>query len=153
MPDYAARPASSDDERRFELLIEPNLGEAFALAQALSTDRSSAQDAVQSDANHDFTMGLTGNNNPSTVLWTTTDGGMTWAQAPNGAIHGNGPFETSQLDFISPRIGWVVSVDIVVGGIVGPGQTPYPTLPPELWQTTDAGSTWTLITPTFTTSR
>jgi photosystem II stability/assembly factor-like uncharacterized protein len=104
------------------------------------------------DANHGFTMGLTGNNNPSTVLWTTTDGGMTWGQAPNGAIHGNGPFETSQLDFISPRIGWVVSVDIVVGGIVGPGQSPYPTVPPALWQTTDAGSTWTLITPTFTTS-
>lgn len=34
------------------------------------------------DANHGFTMGLTGNNNPSTVLWTTTGGGMTWAQAP-----------------------------------------------------------------------
>ncbi len=50
MPDYAARPAASDDERRFELLIEPHLGEAFALAQALSTDRSSAQDAVQSAA-------------------------------------------------------------------------------------------------------
>jgi DNA-directed RNA polymerase specialized sigma24 family protein len=50
MPDYSARPASSDDKRRFELLIEPHLGEAFALAQALSTDRSSAQDAVQSAA-------------------------------------------------------------------------------------------------------
>jgi RNA polymerase sigma-70 factor (ECF subfamily) len=50
MPDYAARPASADDERRFELLIEPHLGEAFALAQALSTDRSLAQDAVQSAA-------------------------------------------------------------------------------------------------------
>jgi len=50
MPDYAARSASSDDERRFERLIEPHLSEAFALAQALSTDRSSAQDAVQSAA-------------------------------------------------------------------------------------------------------
>ena len=50
MPDYAARSARADDERRFELLIEPHLSEAFALAQALSTDRSSAQDAVQSAA-------------------------------------------------------------------------------------------------------
>jgi RNA polymerase sigma-70 factor, ECF subfamily len=50
MPDYAARSAGSDDGRRFELLIEPHLGEAFALAQALSTDRGSAQDAVQSAA-------------------------------------------------------------------------------------------------------
>ena len=105
------------------------------------------------DATHGFTMGTTANGNPSAVLWTTTDGGMTWGQAPNGAIHGNGPFETSQLDFISPRVGWAVSVDIRFGGaILGPGQTPIPVLPPELWQTTDAGSTWTLITPTFTTS-
>ena len=50
MPDVAARPASSDDEHRFERLIEPHLGDAFALAQALSADRGSAQDAVQSAA-------------------------------------------------------------------------------------------------------
>lgn len=47
MPDVAVRPACSDDEHRFERLIEPLLGDAFALAQALSPDRSSAQDAVQ----------------------------------------------------------------------------------------------------------
>lgn len=103
------------------------------------------------DANHGFTMGLTGNDNASTVMWTTTDGGMTWGQARNGAIHGSGPLETSQLDFISARIGWAVSVDIRAGGnILGPGQTPIPTPPPELWQTSDAGSTWTLMTPTIT---
>jgi RNA polymerase sigma-70 factor (ECF subfamily) len=50
MPDVAVRPAHSDDEHRFERLIEPHLGDAFALAQALSADRSSAQDAVQSAA-------------------------------------------------------------------------------------------------------
>lgn len=50
MPEVAVRPAHSDDELRFERLIEPHLGDAFALAQALSTDRSSAQDAVQSAA-------------------------------------------------------------------------------------------------------
>jgi RNA polymerase sigma-70 factor (ECF subfamily) len=50
MPDVAVRPAHSDDEPRFERLIEPHLGDAFALAQALSGDRSSAQDAVQSAA-------------------------------------------------------------------------------------------------------
>ena len=50
MPDYAARSAGSDDERRFELLVQPHLSDGFALAQALSTDRGSAQDAVQSAA-------------------------------------------------------------------------------------------------------
>ena len=50
MPDVAVRHAQSDDELRFERLIEPHLGDAFALAQALSADRSSAQDAVQSAA-------------------------------------------------------------------------------------------------------
>jgi DNA-directed RNA polymerase specialized sigma24 family protein len=48
MPDVAV--GHSDDEHRFERLIEPLLGDAFALAQALSADRSSAQDAVQSAA-------------------------------------------------------------------------------------------------------
>ncbi|MFI5287673.1 MAG: hypothetical protein ACHQ4F_15340 [Candidatus Dormibacteria bacterium] len=51
MPDYAYRPAQPDvdrDDRRFERLIEPLLGEAYALAQALSGDRGTAQDAVQS---------------------------------------------------------------------------------------------------------
>jgi RNA polymerase sigma-70 factor (ECF subfamily) len=52
MPDYAARPvqprAAADD--RFERLVEPVLGEAFALAQALSGDRGTAQDAVQNAA-------------------------------------------------------------------------------------------------------
>ncbi len=50
MPDVAVRPAHSDDEQRFERLIEPHLGDAFSLAQALSADRSAAQDAVQSAA-------------------------------------------------------------------------------------------------------
>lgn len=50
MPDFVARPAGSDEQPRFERLIEPYLGDAFALAQALSADRGSAQDAVQNAA-------------------------------------------------------------------------------------------------------
>jgi RNA polymerase sigma-70 factor (ECF subfamily) len=50
MPEVAVRHAHPDDELRFERLIEPHLGDAFALAQALSADRGSAQDAVQSAA-------------------------------------------------------------------------------------------------------
>jgi RNA polymerase sigma factor (sigma-70 family) len=50
MPDFVARPDNSDERPRFDRLIEPHLGEAFALAMALSTDRGSAQDAVQNAA-------------------------------------------------------------------------------------------------------
>jgi RNA polymerase sigma-70 factor (ECF subfamily) len=50
MPDFVARPVSSNEQPRFERLIEPHLAEAFALAQALSADRASAQDAVQNAA-------------------------------------------------------------------------------------------------------
>ncbi len=50
MPDFVARSAGSNEPPRFEGLIEPHLGEAFALAQALSTDRGAAQDAVQNAA-------------------------------------------------------------------------------------------------------
>jgi RNA polymerase sigma-70 factor (ECF subfamily) len=50
VPDYMARSADAGGEGRFERLIEPHLGDALALAQALSPDRSSAQDAVQSAA-------------------------------------------------------------------------------------------------------
>jgi photosystem II stability/assembly factor-like uncharacterized protein len=106
------------------------------------------------DAHNGFALGLTGNDNPSVILWTTSDGGVSWRQAPNGAIHGNGPQDTSQLDFITPRLGWAVSLYITSGGGLLQGdQTPFPTPPPELWQTTDGGVSWTQITPTFTTSR
>jgi photosystem II stability/assembly factor-like uncharacterized protein len=106
------------------------------------------------DAAHGFTMGLTGNDNPSVILWRTSDGGAMWSQAPGGAIHGNEPTDTSQLDFIAPTTGWVVSLYVTSGGgLLTNGQTPYPTPPPELWQTADAGSTWTQITPTFTLSK
>ena len=64
------------------------------------------------NAHDGFTMDSTGNDNPSAVLWTTTDGGNTWRQALNGAIHGNGPVETSQLDFITPTTGWAVSIPV-----------------------------------------
>jgi photosystem II stability/assembly factor-like uncharacterized protein len=98
------------------------------------------------DADHGFTMGLTGNINPAAVLWRTTDGGATWSQASNGAIRGNGPAETGELDFISATTGWMESLPVY--------SEPVPHMvPPQLWQTTDAGSTWTLITPTFTTSQ
>jgi len=50
MTDYVARAADADEEARFERLIEPHLGDAFAFAQALSAVRSAAQDAVQSAA-------------------------------------------------------------------------------------------------------
>jgi RNA polymerase sigma-70 factor, ECF subfamily len=53
MPDYAAhqaRPEADRDDLRFERLIAPYLGDGYALAQALSTDRASAQDAVQGAA-------------------------------------------------------------------------------------------------------
>jgi len=53
MPEYAARPAqprAEADDRIFERLVEPLLGDAFALAQALSSDRGAAQDAVQNAA-------------------------------------------------------------------------------------------------------
>jgi len=50
MPEFVARPAGSNEQPHFERLIEPHLGEAFALAQALSTDRGAAQDAVQNAA-------------------------------------------------------------------------------------------------------
>jgi hypothetical protein len=105
------------------------------------------------DPDHGFAMGVTGNDNAKIILWTTADGGLTWAEAPGGAIDGNGPNQSSQLDFITARNGWAVSLDYSRGGgPLGPGQTPYPVTPPQLWQTTDAGSSWTQITPTFTAS-
>ena len=98
------------------------------------------------NAHDGFTMGLTGNDNPSAILWATTDGGRTWRQARNGAIQGNGPVQTSQLDFITATTGWAVSIPVY-------SQPPPNPIPPQLWQTTDAGSTWTLITPTFTSAK
>jgi RNA polymerase sigma-70 factor (ECF subfamily) len=50
MPDFVAQQDNSDERSRFDRLIEPHLGEAFALALALSTDRGAAQDAVQNAA-------------------------------------------------------------------------------------------------------
>jgi RNA polymerase sigma-70 factor (ECF subfamily) len=50
MPEVVVRSAGSNEQPHFERLIEPHLGEAFALAQALSTDRGAAQDAVQNAA-------------------------------------------------------------------------------------------------------
>ena len=98
------------------------------------------------DADHGFTLGPPENNNPSAVLWTTTDGGASWSQAPSRPTNGDGPAETAQLDFISATTGWVESLPVY--------SQPVPNMtPPQLWQTTDAGSTWTLVTPTFTTAK
>lgn len=76
----------------------------------------------------------------------TTDGGNAWRQASNGAIHGNGPVQTSQLDFSTPSTGWAVSIPVYM-------ELPDNPIPPQLWETTDAGSTWTLITPTVTSAK
>jgi photosystem II stability/assembly factor-like uncharacterized protein len=106
------------------------------------------------DATHGFTLGLNGNDNPAAILWRTDDGGTTWSEAPHGAIHGTEPTDIGQLDFIGPTTGWDVSLYITSGGgLLTNGQTPYPVPAPELWQTKDAGTTWTQVTPTFTTSR
>lgn len=51
--DYSARPGRPEADQnslRFHRLIEPHLGDGYSLAQALSNDLSSAQDAVQSAA-------------------------------------------------------------------------------------------------------
>jgi photosystem II stability/assembly factor-like uncharacterized protein len=102
------------------------------------------------DATHGVAMGATGNSNPNAVLWTTADGGDSWAQVPGGAVRGNGPAELSWLDFITPHTGWAVSLNATIGGpALAVGQTPFPTTPPELWQTTDGGVTWTAVLPTF----
>jgi photosystem II stability/assembly factor-like uncharacterized protein len=102
------------------------------------------------DATHGVAMGATGNFNGIGVLWTTSDGGGSWAQVPGGAIHGNGPAEISWLDFITPHTGWAVSLNETMGGgLLTGGQTPFPTPPPALWQTTDGGVTWTVVAPTF----
>jgi photosystem II stability/assembly factor-like uncharacterized protein len=100
------------------------------------------------DSKHAVALGLTRLVPTSVTLWTTTDGGMTWAEAPDGAIHGNGPSLNSSLDFVTPEMGWAESY---CAGAVG--QTPCLSPPPTLWQTTDAGSTWTKITPTFSSSK
>ena len=106
------------------------------------------------DATHGVALGLNGNDNPAAILWRTDDGGMTWSEAPNGAIRGTEPTDIGQLDFIGPTTGWDVSIYVTSGGgLLTNGQTPYPVPGPELWQTNDAGSTWTQVTPTFTTSR
>jgi photosystem II stability/assembly factor-like uncharacterized protein len=105
------------------------------------------------DATHGFALGLNGNDNPAPILWRTDNDGMTWSEAPNGAIRGNEPTDIGQLDFIGPTTGWDVSIYFTSGGgILTNGQTPYPVPGPELWQTNDAGSTWTQVTPTFTSS-
>jgi photosystem II stability/assembly factor-like uncharacterized protein len=105
------------------------------------------------DSQHGFVMGETGNANPLFILWTTADGGMHWGEAPGGAIHGNGPRPTSTLDFVTPEVGWAVSFFVGTSPALSLGQTPYAVPAPELWQTTNAGSSWTLITPTFSTSK
>jgi photosystem II stability/assembly factor-like uncharacterized protein len=104
------------------------------------------------DANHGVALGLSGNNNPLVVLWITDDGGRTWQASPNGESPGTGPAETSQIDFVTPQTGWAVSVWFGNQGLLQGNQTPYPTPPPSLWQTTDAGSSWTQVTPTFANS-
>lgn len=144
---YPPRFTSSLDGQLFG---ENGVGILFVTGDGGQTWNARAQPSGESpdfvDSEHGFTLGLTGNDNPAVVLWITTDGGVSWRQAANGAIHGNGPAETSQLDFISPRVGWAVSVEVYSQ------PPPFPVPPPELWQTNDGGSTWSQVMPTFRTS-
>jgi hypothetical protein len=68
------------------------------------------------------------------------------------AVDDSGPAETSELDFVTPSLGWAVSIDSREEPLLQAGQTPFPGVPDQLWQTSDGGSTWVDVTPHFTTS-
>jgi photosystem II stability/assembly factor-like uncharacterized protein len=98
-----------------------------------------------------FTLGLTGNDNPSAVVWNTHDGGRSWREAANTARSGTnavGPTsDIDQIDFVNANLGWATPVDITSGGL---NYTPTPnTAPFTFWETKNAGVTWSLVTPRF----
>jgi len=100
------------------------------------------------NADDGFTLGLTGNDNPSAVLWTTHDGGRSWHQAARSS-HASGvrpDTDIDQIDFVNADLGWVTRVDI------SSQPPPHPTpdsAPVTFWQTENAGASWSLITPRF----
>jgi photosystem II stability/assembly factor-like uncharacterized protein len=98
-----------------------------------------------------FALGLTGNGNPSAVVWTTHDGGRSWRKATTAARSGAnavGPTsDIDQIDFVSANLGWATPVDIIAGGL---NYIPTPnTAPFTFWATKDGGATWSLVTPRF----
>jgi photosystem II stability/assembly factor-like uncharacterized protein len=103
------------------------------------------------NADRGFALGLTGTNNPSAVVWTTRDGGRSWQEARRTAGSGasaTGPAsDIDEIDFVNARLGWATPVDI---SSEPPNYVATPkTAPFTLWQTDDAGATWSLVTPTF----
>jgi photosystem II stability/assembly factor-like uncharacterized protein len=103
------------------------------------------------DADKGFALGLTGNVNPSAVVWATNDGGRSWHEAPRSArsgTNGVGPSsDIDQIDFVNASLGWATPVDVSSQLFTG---TPTPnTTPFTFWETSDGGATWSVVTPTF----
>jgi hypothetical protein len=103
------------------------------------------------NADRGFALGLTGNNNPSAVVWITRDGGRSWQKARKTAESGasaTGPAsDIDEIDFVNASLGWATPVDISsapANYVATPNSAPF-----TLWQTDDAGATWSLVTPTF----
>jgi photosystem II stability/assembly factor-like uncharacterized protein len=101
------------------------------------------------NADDGFSLGLSGNNNPDAVIWTTRNGGKSWQEVPrSGGGGAAGPTsDIDAIDFVNTNLGWATPVDISTGGL---NYIPTPnTAPFTLWETRDAGATWTVITPRF----
>jgi hypothetical protein len=101
------------------------------------------------NADNGFALGLTGNNNPSAVLWATRNGGRSWQEARRAADSGAiGPAsDIDAIDFVDGSLGWVTPVGISTGPS---NYVPTPdTAPFTLWRTQDAGTSWSAVVPTF----
>lgn len=101
-----------------------------------------------------FALGLTGNNNPSAILWGTRDGGRSWAEAKRTAAPGAnavGPTsDIAQINFVNASLGWAIPVDIT--SVPASYSPTTDTSPFTFWETSNAGGTWSPVTPTFTRS-
>jgi photosystem II stability/assembly factor-like uncharacterized protein len=98
------------------------------------------------DAKHGFAAGETSINGPSTMLYSTLDGGVTWhpvAIVPGGGAH--------DITFTTSDDGWAVTGPTDgtssqnQGQVTDPGGT--------LYRTTDGGTTWSLAPGLPVTSR